>query len=357
MMPPDKDADAFGAHDPTACAVCGLESCEDPTHRPTDTTSRPLIAFTAAQLQHHVFPERQAIFWRGDAVLLRAGHVAQVHAERGMGKSLLLASLAVAAATGRGVLGFTAPEPLRVLLVDGEMDSREIQQRTTLLCDLLEVDLPESLTFIAADWQEDFLPRIDTPIGQALLERFVEPADLVIFDNRSCLTDPENEKDPAAWQATLQLCLSLRRRGKAVIFAHHGNRLGGARGHSRPEDILNLSIKLARPTDYTQDQGARFEVHFDKARGIHGSGVAPFLAHLTADGWQVQSLEVQTEKGTEAKLLQYLRLADRAGERPTSANTAITRAGVQRNAGLAAWAALKDRGAIHIDAQGAYFVP
>ncbi|MBS0521335.1 MAG: RNA polymerase subunit sigma-70, partial [Proteobacteria bacterium] len=32
------------------------------------------------------------------------------------------------------------------------------------------------------------------------------------------------------------------------------------------------------------DQGARFELHFEKARGLHGEAVAPFEARLVTDG-------------------------------------------------------------------------
>src|SRR5205823_6107860 len=141
---------------------------------------------------------------------------------------------------------------------------------------------PSSLTIVAADWQEQFVPRLDTEEGQQAIEPFVEAADLVIIDNRSCSFDPESEKDPSAWQPAQDWLLSLRRRGKAVLLDHHANRLGGARGHSKPEDPMDLLLSLARPDDYRQDQGARFVVTFDKARGVHGAAVAPFLAHLTA---------------------------------------------------------------------------
>jgi hypothetical protein len=47
-----------------------------------------------------------------------------------------------------------------------------------------------------------------------------------------------------------------------------GIRAGGAqRGTSRREDVLDTVMSLRRPADYQPDQGARFEVHFEKARG------------------------------------------------------------------------------------------
>jgi DNA-directed RNA polymerase specialized sigma24 family protein len=48
-------------------------------------------------------------------------------------------------------------------------------------------------------------------------------------------------------------------------------------------------------------EGARFEVHFEKARGLHGEAVEPFEACLTADIsgrllWTMKSLEAATEQ-------------------------------------------------------------
>jgi putative DNA primase/helicase len=44
--------------------------------------------------------------------------------------------------------------------------------------------------------------------------------------------------------------------------------------------VLDTSISLRRPTDYTPAQGARFEVHIEKGRGIHGEDAKPFEARL-----------------------------------------------------------------------------
>src|SRR5262249_4633213 len=41
---------------------------------------------------------------------------------------------------------------------------------------------------------------------------------------------------------------------------------------------LDSVLALRRPTDYHPDQGARFEVHFEKHRGFHGADAEPFEA-------------------------------------------------------------------------------
>jgi len=44
--------------------------------------------------------------------------------------------------------------------------------------------------------------------------------------------------------------------------------------------LLDTVILLKRPADYNPSQGARFEVHFEKCRNLHGRDVNPFEARL-----------------------------------------------------------------------------
>lgn len=151
--------------------------------------------------------------------------------------------------------------------------------------------------------------------------------------------------------------LSLRRRGKTVLLGHHSNRLGGSRGHSKAEDTLNLVIKLTRPEGYTADQGARFLVTFEKTRGVHGAAVSPFEARLTSSGWEMACVETPGSRTVvTSKLLEFVRLAHSAGERPRSATAAIRHAGVNKAAGLRAWADLLKRGELAKHPEGGFYV-
>jgi hypothetical protein len=322
----------------------------DPSDRP-----RGLVGLTLHDLSHAVFPTRTPILIRGEIPILCAGHLAQVYAERGIGKTWFALTLGLIAANGGAALGFSAPAPCRVLDVDGEMASLEIQERAATLCDRLRVSSSATLTTVAADWQERYLPRLDTVAGQDAIEPYVANADLIILDNRSCLFDPEGEKDPTAWQPAQDWLLSLRRRGKAVLLVHHSNRMGGALGHSKAEDPMNLLIKLTRPDDYRQEQGARFVVTFDKARGAYGPAVASFLAQLGPDGWSVESATEHREASISDKLIDYVTLAHEAGDRPGSANAAIRGARVNRSEGLRAWADLTKRGIVKRHHEGGWF--
>jgi putative DNA primase/helicase len=59
--------------------------------------------------------------------------------------------------------------------------------------------------------------------------------------------------------------------------------------------VLDTSISLRRPSDYTPAQGARFEVHIEKGRGIHGADAKPFGARFEVregkTAWSVKDVE------------------------------------------------------------------
>jgi putative DNA primase/helicase len=76
--------------------------------------------------------------------------------------------------------------------------------------------------------------------------------------------------------------LRLRRKGIAVLLIHHAGVNGRQRGTSRREDALDTVIALRRPANYAPGEGARFEIHLEKARALVGEGAAPFEAAVEA---------------------------------------------------------------------------
>ena len=62
-------------------------------------------------------------------------------------------------------------------------------------------------------------------------------------------------------------------------------------------------IHLKRPDDYEEEEGARFEVHLQKARGVFGPEAQSFEAKLEtkneADFWVVKSMEDLNEARVE----------------------------------------------------------
>lgn len=122
-----------------------------------------------------------------------------------------------------------------------------------------------------------------------------------------------------SWQLVQTWALRHRAAGRSVLFVHHAGKGGAQRGTSRREDVLDTVIALRRPADYKPESGAVFEVHFEKARGIHGESVTPFEAHLTTDDegkqlWSTRTLEDSTRERVAALLTDGLTQQDIAAE-------------------------------------------
>src|SRR5262249_2885572 len=144
--------------------------------------------------------------------------------------------------------------------------------------------------------------RVDRGIGnlglgvvQAEVECWLDGVELLILDNLSSLTVGVRENDGDAWAQIQDWLLRLRRRGISVLIIHHAGKHGGQRGTSRREDVLDTSFSLRQPSDYTIEQGARFEVHIEKGRGLAGDHARPFEAQLDLAGgkaaWIVRDAE------------------------------------------------------------------
>ena len=192
--------------------------------------------------------------------------LALLHAPRGLGKTHVALGTAYAIATGTGFLRWKAEKPWRVLLLDGEMPASALQERLKTISEFNGTAPPtwEHLTIAASDLQDIGLPDLSDPGAQRFYDQLVEAHDLVIVDNLStiCRSVKENEAD--SWTPVQNWALTLRRAGKSVLFIHHGGKSGQQRGSSRKEDIVDTVIALRRPPDYSPDDGARFEVHFEK---------------------------------------------------------------------------------------------
>jgi DNA-binding CsgD family transcriptional regulator len=89
------------------------------------------------------------------------------------------------------------------------------------------------------------------------------------------------------------------RTSRSLTCDHAGRGGNAARGTSKREDVLDTIIHLKRPSGCEPGQGARFEIHLEKARGVYGDDARPFEARLEtidgADRWHVTSLEDANE--------------------------------------------------------------
>ena len=96
-------------------------------------------------------------------------------------------------------------------------------------------------------------------------------AEVVIFDNVSTLFRTGHENESESWVPVQNWLLQLRREGRSVVIIHHSNKAKAQRGTSKREDVLDVVLNLREPSDYEPSEGARFEIHFEKSRGLSGT--------------------------------------------------------------------------------------
>jgi hypothetical protein len=229
------------------------------------------------------------------APVLRKASLTLLYGPRGLGKTYVAMSMAWAAASGTSFLGWQASRTHRVVYVDGEMMAIDIKQRLAAFG-----APPDGLDFILSDRNGDgYLADLAEFAGQEALWLACGRLwpDVLVIDNLSSLAGFHRESaDP--WPRMQRFFLMLRRCGTAVIIVHHTNKQGGQRGSSQKEDVLDLVLALRQPPDYSQSQGARFELHVEKSRGLCGPAIEPIEARLSfgPDGqahWDWGPLAVQ----------------------------------------------------------------
>jgi putative DNA primase/helicase len=213
--------------------------------------------------------------------------LAMLYAPRGIGKSWLSLSMSLAMASGQPLLRWDAPRQRSVLYVDGEMPLVSLQERLKLISGGLGNTVPnERFRVLAAD-HVPFGATLNlcSEEGQRALEPLLKGIDLLILDNLSTLCTTGSESASDTWVPMQNWLLKLRRQGVSVLLVHHAGVNGRQRGTSRREDALDTVIALRRPEDYLPEEGARFEVHFEKLRNrAEGAGALPFEASIQGTG-------------------------------------------------------------------------
>ncbi len=287
--------------------------------------TRQLRPITVADLLSMEIPPRRHLLepWLPEAGL------AMVYAQRGVGKTWFTLSAAIAVASGGGFLGFRAPTPQKVLVLDGEMPAATLQERVASIVAGADQEAdPEFLRLLASDLHPDGLPDLSTTDGQEAIEPYLADVDLIVVDNLSTLVRNGRENEADSWIPVQDWILRQRRAGRSVLLVHHAGKGGAQRGTSKREDVLDTVIQLRRPADYTTDRGAVFEVHFEKARGITGSDAMPFEATVeTRNGAAVWS----RRSAADAEMLRVVALKnDGATVRDIAEELGISKSKVDR---------------------------
>jgi KaiC/GvpD/RAD55 family RecA-like ATPase len=221
-----------------------------------------------------------------------------LYAPRGIGKTYLSLSIAYIVAAGKSMFDgkWRAEKAHKVLFVDGEMPAARLQERMAhLVVSAGELANDDFFNIITPDFQERGIPDLSKVEGQKLIEEHLEGVKLLILDNLSSLFRSGSENEAESWKVAQEWLLDLRRRGISVLLVHHANKNGTQRGTSKKEDLLDTIISLKRPEDYDPEEGARFEIHYEKARGFYGEDAKPFEVQLQESNgryiWIVKELE------------------------------------------------------------------
>lgn len=229
---------------------------------------------------------------------LPAQGLAMIHSYRGIGKTHMALGVAYAVASGGSFLGWRAPRPAGVLLLDGEMPGPALQERLAAIVATSDQGVRAPFKIMTPDLQ----PKSRAPFNlanvedQEALEAELEGIELIVVDNLATLARTPRANDSDSWMPIQEWALRQRALGRSVLFIHHSGKSGAQRGTSAKEDVLDSVIGLRRPTDYETSQGARFEIHFEKSRGFTGEDADPLEVALITDvqgcmTWVVKPLE------------------------------------------------------------------
>jgi putative DNA primase/helicase len=250
------------------------------------TAEHGLIPVTLADFLALELPPRGMLL----APILPEKSISMIFGPRGCGKTHIGLGIALAVAAGDRFLRWTASRPARVLYLDGEMPAKVLQGRLDDALKLVSdvASARSNLAILSADQIERSLPDLGSDDGREAYATLLDGVKLIIVDNLSTLCRTGKENEAEGWAAIQSWALEQRRAGRSVLFIHHSGKGGEQRGTSKREDVMDTVIKLSRPDDYQQTQGARFLVEFTKARGMFGDDAEPFEASLADNVWTMQ---------------------------------------------------------------------
>lgn len=232
--------------------------------------------------------------------ILKESNLIMIYAKRGVGKTLVGLEVGMSIASGTNMFDnrWKAEEQRKVLYIDGEMPAETMRKRLASIVkqkDLKQLP-PDNFKLITPDLYKDPMPDLSTEEGQDKIERYIKDAEVVIIDNISTLCRTGKENDSESWNNVQGWILSLRKRNKSVILIHHAGKTGNQRGTSKREDILDTVIYLKNPKDYDAEEGARFVIEYQKARGFSGNDAKSFEVRTIESGWEVKDIEKQEEE-------------------------------------------------------------
>jgi len=123
-----------------------------------------------------------------------------IYSFRGVGKTLLGLTIAYAVASGETFLGWSAPQPRRVLYLDGEMPEATMQHRLRAIIAGFDrkPPSPDYLRLLSAGITDGGLPDLANARGQATIDAVIGESELIVADNLSTLARSGKENEVKA---------------------------------------------------------------------------------------------------------------------------------------------------------------
>lgn len=270
---------------------------------------------TANDFQNLKLPKRRTLL----SPWLPEGSITMIFADRGIGKTFFALSCALALANGSEFLCYTAETAVPVLYLDGEMQATAIQERLHKLSKGKTTQKPLSL--YTPDCQEnDYTPDLGTKEGRDQINELIEAANpkVIFIDNISTFDRTGNENEAESWAPIQEWAIQHRKKGRALVFIHHANKEGKQRGSHKKEDVMDAVIRLKRPDDFVQGEGAsKIQVQYTKARHLSGEMAQDIEASLMMEEdflvWQWEQGDILYRKAVEM-MINKISLRDIAEE-------------------------------------------
>jgi hypothetical protein len=208
-----------------------------------------------------------------------------IHAQQGFGKTYFILGIIIALAYGTKFLKFKAKRKVSVCYFDGEMAGEELQRRIkqmlkALKCSDEDLETASQALKIVPFESQPRTPNIsDRAWHDAIIEK-IGDAEVVVFDNLSCLSRGMDENDAKGFQAAQDLISKLKAMGKAVILiAHQGKKPGEQRGTTKKLDQVDQELSLEPPPGHERTSGVSFVLRYLKSRlRLKPEDAAPFMA-------------------------------------------------------------------------------
>jgi len=214
---------------------------------------------------------------------------------RGIGKTAFSLGLLNGVSLGEGFGPWGAGHAVPCLYFDAEMPQQDMKVRCE---ELYDPGRQGEKLYIYSD---HFCNLLGMPPANLLDEkwrRWMKEEVLLklgiklwVLDNIGTVTPGLDENSREAWSPINRWLLDLRFLGIGTILLHHEGKSGTQRGTSAREDNLDISISLKKPMDYRPEDGARFILHFEKAR------VQQKYLHLIADTEFQQVIDPEGKAG------------------------------------------------------------